>query len=130
MEEQRDKFQRELEELRHCMERNHTQPSGTSANIATSSAVIENQHAARPVTTSEVREHMIVIEASPPQEAVMDIDSSDDDVAMEPAHQAGRRTGTKDVNSKSPKLKRPKRSTSRPLRGRGGSNTHPDMNDE
>eukprot|EP00557_Chaetoceros_sp_GSL56_P000600 CAMPEP_0176493588 /NCGR_PEP_ID=MMETSP0200_2-20121128/9627_1 /TAXON_ID=947934 /ORGANISM="Chaetoceros sp., Strain GSL56" /LENGTH=282 /DNA_ID=CAMNT_0017891257 /DNA_START=202 /DNA_END=1050 /DNA_ORIENTATION=- len=129
MEEQRVKFQRELEELRRSMERNSTQNRANTTDITQSLGVIVTQHVVAGAA-SEDRGLEIEGNDSPPQEALMEIDSSDDEMAMIRDSQIGGMTGVLDKASKSPQPKRPKRSTSRTLRSRGGSKSHPGPNDE
>jgi hypothetical protein len=130
MEEQRAKFQCELEELRRSLERNYTPHEISTTNtIPPSHDSIPNNPSREP-SLSAHRVQETALDDSSPQEANMDIDSSDDDLAMTVAPQSGRKTGNNGTASKSPQPKRPKRSKSRTLRGRGGSKSHPDDHNE
>lgn len=115
MEEQQMKFQKEMEALRKSMERNYT---------------LRNTHPDEPaVSLTETGQGTDINDSDIPQESTMEVDSSDDDIAMLVAQQSGLRTGAPKAG-KSPWPKRPKRSGSRNLRSRGDSINHPDMNDE
>jgi hypothetical protein len=127
MEEQRMKFQREMDELRRSMERNYTQHRTKGTQRASSPMTREDQQAGEVDSVADNGQD--VEENSIPQETTMEMDSSDDDIAMTLVQQSGRRTGAPKT-SKSPLPKRPKRSQSRPLRSRGDSTTHPRMNNE
>jgi hypothetical protein len=129
MEEQQMKFQKEMEALRKSMERNYTQ-SRPDDTERTSSPVLRNTHPDEPAASlTETGQGTDINDSDIPQESTMEVDSSDDDIAMLVAQQSGLRTGAPKAG-KSPRPKRPKRSGSRNLRSRGDSINHPDMNDE
>jgi hypothetical protein len=130
MEDQRVKCQRELEELGRSLERNYSPQSNLQEAMSISIGVATT-HQSRGAAVTEFRgNEPIVLDVSPPQEASMDIYSSDDEMAMEITNQSSRKTGVSATDNKSPTSKCLKRSTLRTLRGRGGSKSHPGRNDE
>jgi hypothetical protein len=118
MEEQRLKFQRELEALRKEMERNTNQAINFPSTPApTINEIQENPPIATPMDTES--------EVHTSQNEKMDIDSSDDEVALVRSRQHTRRIVVSAKDNKSPITKRTRRSKSRTPRGKGGPVSHP-----
>jgi hypothetical protein len=118
MEEQRLKLQRELEALRKEMERNTNQAINFPSTPApTINEIQENPPIATPMDTES--------EVHTSQNEKMDIDSSDDEVALVRSRQHTRRIAVSAKDNKSPITKRTRRSKSRTPRGKGGPVSHP-----
>jgi hypothetical protein len=113
MEEQRLKFQRELEALRKSMDKHHNQE--TSASLPSDPQENNPEHpiSATP-TETEAENHSA-------QATTMEIDSSDDEEALARTRVTSRRMTMPAKDTKSPITKRPKRSKSRTPRARGGT---------
>lgn len=93
MEEQRLKFQRELEELRNALNRNNNQIVASPNPNTSTSDTRDNPHIATP-TEMDLEEHSL-------QDQKMDIDSSDDEVALASSRQSTRRTAVSAKDNKS-----------------------------
>jgi hypothetical protein len=112
MEEQRLQFQCELETLRSSMDKNHNQ----DINSPRPHEINSDSSAYPPIATpTEMEVEVQSVHGHP-----MEIDSSDDEVALARSRQPSRRAAASAKANKSPNTKRTKRSTSRTPRARAG----------
>jgi hypothetical protein len=130
MEEQRLKFQWELEALRRLMGTTATQDQLPGRH---ESPPIDNENEMDREMLSPTTENGQVallmdmeLEEPPQQAQLMDVDSSDDEAAITRSRRMDRRTAAAaTTGNKSPIPKRPKRSKSRTPKGQGGPSSRP-----